>query len=138
MITELDDFTRAFFECALWGSNDESDERGGEPLDKNYSIEDIAEPCMRALAEECKRFQAENAADLATCMAYNHSVDSRGGHLFWLTRNGYGAGFWDGDYPEAEGERLTTAAEAFGNVELYVHDGEIWATGYAKGKRCGT
>jgi len=44
--------------------------------------------------EECRRFQEENAADLA---AYDHpqwSAAELGGHDFWLTRNGHGAGFW--------------------------------------------
>ena len=36
------------------------------------------------------------------------------GHDFWLTRNGHGAGFWDGDYPESEETILTDAARTFG------------------------
>lgn len=31
-----DEFVDAFFEAALWSSNDESDESGGEPMDANY------------------------------------------------------------------------------------------------------
>jgi hypothetical protein len=42
-------------------------------------------------------------------------------HDLWLTRNGHGAGFWDGDYPET-GDRLTAMAEGFGECELYVSD----------------
>ena len=43
MITreQLDDFTRAYIEAALWSSNDDATPSGGEPLDGNYGIEDI-------------------------------------------------------------------------------------------------
>jgi hypothetical protein len=33
-------------------------------------------------------------------------------HDFFLTRNGHGAGFWDGDYKN--GEKLTEIAKSFG------------------------
>lgn len=33
-------------------------------------------------------------------------------HDFYLTRNGHGAGFWDGDYEK--GEELTKVAKSFG------------------------
>jgi hypothetical protein len=49
-------------------------------------------------------------------------------HDFWLTRNGHGAGFWDGDYKLSEfdliyenlGDRLTELAKNFGECNLYV------------------
>jgi len=42
-----------------------------------------------------------------------------------MTRNGHGAGFWDGDWPD-DGDRLTKASEAYGTFDLYVgDDGEI-------------
>jgi hypothetical protein len=47
---------------------------------------------------------------------------SCGGHDFWLTRNGHGAGFWDGDWPKEAGDRLTKACEEFGEFDLYIGD----------------
>lgn len=38
------------------------------------------------------------------------------GHDFALTRNHHGAGFWDRGYPQELGERLTQAAQAYGEV----------------------
>lgn len=50
------------------------------------------------------------------------------GHDFWLTRNGHGAGFWDGDYPDDLGRDLTKAAKVYGSCELYIgDDGLIYA-----------
>jgi hypothetical protein len=51
----------------------------------------------------------------------------QGGHDFWLTRNGHGAGFWDGDWPEEVGKRLTEASKKYGEVYLYVQDGKIFS-----------
>lgn len=139
----MDDFTHGFLETALWSSNDNSDDTGGDPLDKNYGIEDFAEPALRGLIADCERFQKENAADLA--VAYEQGIrgadfndQGAAGHDFWLTRCGHGAGFWDGDYPEPQATRLTKASEKFGNVDLYVgDDGKIWASGYESGTRQG-
>ena len=130
-MVKLDDFTRGFLECALWSSTDESREDGGDPLDKNYTIEAIAPACLAALMLECAVFQTANALDLEFA-----KDDAHAGHDFWLTRNHHGAGYWDGDYPESVGERLTKAAGAFGEINLYVGDDkQIWANGYEGGQR---
>jgi len=50
------------------------------------------------------------------------------GHDYWLTRNGHGAGFWDGDWPEPYAAQLDDSAHAYGTVELYVgDDGKIYS-----------
>ena len=127
--TKLDDFTLAYLEAILWAENDESTPSGGEPLDKNYSISDFAPESIDKAVEECRRFQEENAADLAL---YNHpqwTADELGGHDFLLTRNGHGAGFWDRNdcLPEEAGERLTAAAEKYGETNVYVgDDGQLY------------
>jgi hypothetical protein len=51
------------------------------------------------------------------------------GHDFWLTRNGHGAGFWDGDWPES-GDELTALSHRFGEVDVYVgDDGFLYQSG---------
>lgn len=110
----LDTFTKQYIETALWSSNDESTPDGGLPMDRKYGIKDLATETRLAMIEDCARFQAENAEDIASDL-------SQAGHDFWLTRNGHGAGFWDGDWPEA-GERLTKASKAYPEVTLYIGD----------------
>lgn len=123
----MDKFTLAYIEAALWSSNDESDEKGGEPLDANYSIDDIGPGTLAEMIDDCKRFQEENATDIAAGPdGPDYTRYERAGHDFWLTRNHHGAGFWDGDWGDA-GERLTAASHAYGEVNLYVHDGRIYA-----------
>lgn len=121
----MDKFTRQFFETALWSSTDNSRDDGGDPLDKNYSITDIDPVSAAGLAAECADFQRDNADNL---VAYDLGT---AGHDFWLTRNGHGAGFWDGDYDEPQATKLTKASKAYGGVDLYVgDDGVIYASGY--------
>jgi hypothetical protein len=128
----LDDFTIAYIECMLWSSNDESDENtGGEPLDKNYDIDDIAPEAMAKIVADCERFQRECAALLAEAeyegsRSRQWSKEELAGHDFWLTRCGHGVGFWDRGLGEV-GDKLTEAAKKFGEVWPIVgDDGKIY------------
>jgi hypothetical protein len=123
---ELDAFTLAYVVCALWSSNDESNEQGGEPMDAKYGVDDIAPETLKAMRDDCDRFRAQHSAQVDQAIAIYG--DDYAGHDFWLTRNGHGAGFWDGDLPRDLGRALTDAAKAFGEVNLYVgDDGKIYA-----------
>lgn len=130
---QLDAFTRAYAEAALWSSTDNADDSGGEPLDANYGIEDIAEETLAQMIEDCEAFQRDNAADIALGhggqgeSGESFTATERAGHDFWLTRNHHGAGFWDGDWPEDVGKRLTDASHAYGSVDLIVgDDGKVY------------
>jgi hypothetical protein len=133
----LEAFFRQYLETALWSSTDESTEAGGEPLDRNYIVEDMPNDVRTRLRVECVDFITANAADL------EHWTDEWGiregaelaGHDFWLTRNGHGAGFWDRFSPGTPsydaGKRLSEASEVYGRINLYVgDDGQVWASGY--------
>ena len=131
----LDDFADGYVTAALWSSNDESDERGGEPLDRNYSVEDIAPGSLAQMVEDCAKFQQENAEDLAQYADLREgrggewSSDELAGHDFWLSRNGHGTGFWDRGAGDV-GDRLADAARKAGEQDLYVgDDGVIYLAG---------
>lgn len=110
-----DAFVRGYVECALWSSSDQTDDQGGEPLDANYSPDDIATESLMRMTLDCDAFMTECAADLADIEA------GQAGHDFWLTRNGHGAGFWDRGLGDL-GERLSDAARVHGSSDLYVGD----------------
>lgn len=113
----MDKFTTGYLDCALWSSTDNSTESGGYPLDDNYGLEDIAPEAMAIIVNDCKQFQESNddliGDDLADW--------GQAGHDFWLTRNGHGAGFWDGEW-EKSGKALTAASKAFEECDMYVGD----------------
>ena len=127
MKDKIDSFTRAYLECALWSSNDESDPSGGEPFDSNYSIRDFAPEAIEQAVKDCARFQNENAVSLAA----SELEDSRAGHNFWLNRNSHGSGFWD-KYGPKDPRRfscnaLSDASNAFGEIHPYLgDDGKIY------------
>ena len=130
----LDEFTTAYIEAALWVSNDDS----GEPLDKNYSVDDIAADTLAAIVNDCAKFQfspewqavlsAEDDARTPRRQKHGCSIEGSAGHDFWLTRCGHGAGFWDGDWIEPHATALDKLSESFGDVDLYVgDDGKIYS-----------
>ncbi len=118
----MDEFTQAYIECSLWSTADDAD----VPLDANYGPDDIDPTTLCGMVADCEQFQHENADDIATFDSDRCTPEEMAGYDFWLTRNGHGAGFWDGDWPEA-GDRLTKASEVFGEVYLYVGDGKIYS-----------
>jgi hypothetical protein len=118
-VADLDPFTRGYLEAALWTSTDDDD----EPLDGLYTLDDFADGSLIEAVETCRQFQESGAADL------EGRNPSRAGGDFWLTRNRHGAGYWDGDYPEGAGRRLTDAAHAWGSSDAYVgDDGRVYLT----------
>jgi hypothetical protein len=127
---KFDEFTVAYIECALWSSTDDNDDN----LDDNYSITDISPETLAKMVSDCEVFQRENLEHIEkgfgghdTANNEDFSCYGRAGHDFWLTRNGHGAGFWDGDWPESVATILTDSSKRFGVVDLYVgDDGQIY------------
>ena len=114
---KLDSFERAYLVAALWSSTDDQ----GEPLDSNYSIEDLSDETILKAKEDCKRFRIKAESFL------DGLDDEQCGHGFWLTRNRHGCGYWDRGYPKRTGETLTKMAHSFGKVYLYVgDDGKVY------------
>lgn len=132
----MDEFTEAYLRAALWSSTDETNpEGGGEPLDKNYGFDDIDAETLVEMAVDCREFQAMvktfprtiRDANVASQTAQEYSCHARAGHDFWLTRNGHGAGFWDGDWKEPAATFLTEASQEFGefNITATGHGGKV-------------
>lgn len=111
---DLDEFTQAYIECALWSSTDDNDKAFGagdgpnerEDMSHGLTWEDLDD----------NRGYLERAGDA-----------SQNGHDFWLTRNGHGAGFWDRGYDPDVDKHLTQAAHAFGEVYLYLHENKVYS-----------
>ena len=102
---------RSYLATALWSSVGDD----GCPLDDTYGPEDFAPEAVRQAEMECAAF-----AQVAALYLYGEESEQVA-HDFWLTRNGHGAGFWDGDYP-THGETLTRLAHAAGSRDVVVGD----------------
>lgn len=118
---DLDEFTRAYLECALWSSTEVTEDgEMGDSLNENYSTDDIALDALQSAIDDCLSFQADNADDLEGL------DEEQCGHDFWLTRNGHGTGFWDRGLG-AIGDRLSKASKPYGSADLYVGaDGKVY------------
>ena len=112
-VVGIDQMKTAYIECAIWSS---------EPDGEDWGDLEVAPETLERFASDCAEFLAANGDAVG-------GGSSQAGYDFWLTRNGHGAGFWDGDWPEPQASTLTDAARAFGVCELYVgDDGKIYAT----------
>ena len=114
-----------YVETALWSSSD--NENGDSFLDENYSLADVAAETRMHLLYIWKLFCMNNRALINAALEHNGNDIDQIAHDLWLTQNGHGAGFWDRDYPEDIGKKLTEAAEKMGQIDLYVGDnGKIY------------
>ena len=113
----MTDFLNAYLVTALWSSIDDKE----NPFDDNYSIDDFSEKALKQADKDCDLF-IEKAGDLL-----DDFDETDIAHDFWLTRQGHGAGFWDGDYPDEIGDKLTEIANDFRELYIYVgDDGQLY------------
>lgn len=113
----IDGFTAGFIEALLTTTTDDDGRHlDKNALGKNYTRKDFAPEALQKIVADCQKFQQENTDDLM------HRSAQSGGIDFFLTREGHGAGFWDGGWPEDAGKRLTRAAKAYGEISPYIGD----------------
>lgn len=107
-----EDMLPNYLTCAAWADLPEDAEAGL----------DFA-PCAEELAlADCMRFVGINWEIIKECSP------EQVGHDFWLTRQGHGAGFWDG--PEIYGgddnaDKLSDSARSFGQRDIFEHNGKL-------------
>jgi hypothetical protein len=130
-------FLDQYIATALWSTNDNADEQGGEPLDANYGPDDIAPETLATMRAECQAFYdahsetwSQDRPSDCDNIAEPFWSDEQAGHDFWLTRNGHGAGFWDRHSKgrgRTIGKVLTDASHVAGERDLYIgDDGKVW------------
>jgi hypothetical protein len=128
----LDEFLDAYVAASIWGSADNGN--GGEPLDRNHDASDLAPETLAKMRADCAAFLEHRLGGRLISIAEGLSerghwvkpgrcsIVEQAGHDFWLSRNGHGCGYWDGDWPKGVGEALDRLAKEFGEHDLYVGD----------------
>ena len=112
----MDNNLKQYIQTALWSSIDED----GESLDDRFSEADLSDEAKVRAENDWMSF-LKQSGDLVEGLDLTDVA-----HDFWLTRNGHGAGFWDGDYEQELGKNLTKLAHTFSKVTLYVgNDGKL-------------
>lgn len=106
---DLNKMVHSYLHAALWTSE----------LDSNYDIEEIDHDSISKAVADCKKFiemggpllDGLNASDV--------------GHDFWLSRNGFGSGFYDRNLGEI-GDKLHMLAKNFKEKNVFEEDGKIF------------
>lgn len=123
-MTDLEEFTAACFEAL-----DFTDRGPDSEIPKDA---ELSEETRLDLEADCRSFWRRYGCYVNAAECNRHGNDyskaAQAGHDFWLTRNGYGAGFWDGDWPEPYADRLDKGAKCYGEFQTYLgDDGLIYA-----------
>lgn len=112
----------------LTPDDDESDESAAA-FESLYPVgfSDLAPETLARIISDCDAFKAATVHIQPLMGEDGYPDEAHAGHDFWLTRNGHGAGFWDGDWPEPHASELDAAAKAAGSVDAYLgDDGKVW------------
>lgn len=116
----------------LWCSHDTN---SSDFLDKNFTIHDVDKSCLSKLELEFADFIKKSTELIelklgGECLLLDDfCLRSRPEfpleHDYILTRNHYGAGFWDGDWDSKVSRILTDVSQALPEIEAYVGDDNL-------------
>ncbi len=120
---------RHYLNAALWSetfnAEDDDDNRDGEPLDHHFSGFDFSKDAMERAHHDVQRFYSMLSPRALEAV---YEDEDQAAHDLWLTRQGHGAGFWDGNWDHhGEGAvwELTNAAKKLGEQYIDVeHHGD--------------
>jgi hypothetical protein len=127
----IDVFTEGFIDAMFFTEEKHGEDDGN--IDSELGYADIAPSLLAKIKADCNTFQSTYGGyfNNENCSYHGCEVDAYAGHDFWLTRNGHGCGFWDGDWAEPVATVLTEAAKGYGKLEVYVGDDNlIYACGF--------
>ena len=109
-MTDLEQFTAATIEALYFTDTGEDDQPDNDAELDTETLVMLQADCASFWYR--MHFYIEPAGQTIT----------QAGHDFWLTRNGHGAGFWDGDWPKPWDDMLTKLAKCYGPFETYLGD----------------
>ena len=137
----IPDFYLPYFEAVLFTEhvlNDDPNSVEDDYLDSEYTVYDIDQASVDEQIRQINAFLKEAKPYFAEALGDEDPYSSRELDMegvlqnFLLTRNGHGAGFWDGDYEHFKaglGDTLTKLADKFREVTAYNgDDGKVYIT----------
>lgn len=124
--SDLRVFVEVYVETAIWSTADAKtsaflDELGFGPYDfSTAAVQQIRADCKYFIATYGAYFDDDRY--LADFDNDDESAFVQAAHDFWLTRNGHGPGFYDGDWREPAAKVLTDAATRMGAFDIEIGD----------------
>jgi hypothetical protein len=101
------------------------DVRDMEPLDRYFNLDDFTADAIQRAEADCSAFFDRMISSGLYGQASLFACDEQIARDFWLTRQGHGAGFWDGDYAAGSvdiGDALSAIAKEFGETYACIGD----------------
>ena len=115
----LQTFKNAYIEAIFFTESGDAD----DPLTKDRTAADFAPETIERIDKDCELFYESYSNVWAGLCNYDGCTeDEYAGHDLWLTRNGHGCGFWDGDWKEPAATILDDAALKMEVLVVYVGD----------------
>jgi predicted ABC-type ATPase len=114
------DVLNGYLETILWAENAYGTDDEDTPLDDaGYNIGDFSNSSVSEAKRDIKKF-IKMSGDLLEVDGVRD--DGLIGHLFWLNRQGHGAGFWSDNRFSKAGKQLDKIADKMGSKFVYVGD----------------
>lgn len=101
------------------GDEENPGEREGDPFDTHFSLEDFTKGTLETLRAHAYSFWSRMWFYIDCDEQAKDATPEQAGHDFWLTQNGHGAGFWDGDWPKY-GDTFTKLAKCYPEINLFI------------------
>lgn len=127
---DIDRFTGWYIKAALWSTSGDV-----ESLDETHDENGLSTEAREKAERDCFDFletHGDNILAAHDAVRYGRwnrlSPDTFGdaGYDFWMTRNGHGVGFWDGDWPdESNPDDMDVYCNRVGEVDPYVGDDNL-------------
>ena len=110
----------------LWSSSD-GDHEGLEDFEASPELIARITADWQSFREKAEEMGFDPEEHLAEMLHPDNEGDAwnAAAHDFILTRNGHGAGFWDGGWHKPWDRRLTDLAREFGEISCYVGDDSL-------------
>jgi hypothetical protein len=138
---DIDNIVSSYLEAVLFTERDNEEYIDEEDPEYDEDDDNIRYPFNDKdaddFSEESKKQAYEEIAWFidSAGSAIDDITDESIGHDIWLTRNEYGAGFWDRGYDSDVEEVLEQLSKELGEVYAYVgDDGKIYFSGNEKYK----
>ena len=112
---QLSAFVGQYLETALWA--DVEEDYGDDIV--RFGRESFSQSALDLAQHDCLLFLA-SAPDIEDCRLTDAA------HDFWLTRQGHGAGFWDGDWDDGLSDQLTDLCGNMGPTCLYLGQDDLF------------
>jgi hypothetical protein len=101
------------------------------PEKAGISVDDFAPSAIAYLEDLCRQFEStfpefcSDPDEYLIVELRNYTALNWVGHVLWMDTNRHGVGFWDGNWEEITGNRLSAWCHDHGGIDIYFGDDNL-------------